>query len=87
MNILVTGAAGVIGFHTCLALQAKHMIYGLDNLNDYYDVNLKKSRLKLLKKYKNFKFLKTDIQNKNLYTKFKRIKLDVLKSEKIVGLN
>ena len=78
MNILVTGAAGFIGFHTCLALQAKHMIYGLDNLNDYYDVNLKKSRLKLLKKYKNFKFLKTDIQNKNLHNKFKRIKLDVI---------
>ena len=78
MNILVTGAAGFIGFHTCLSLQTKHTIYGLDNLNDYYDVNLKKSRLKLLKKYKNFKFLKTDIQNKNLYNKFKRIKLDVI---------
>ena len=78
MNILVTGAAGFIGLHTCLALQAKHMIYGIDNLNDYYDVNLKKSRLKLLKKYKNFKFLKTDIQNKNLHNKFKRIKLDVI---------
>ncbi len=78
MNILVTGAAGFIGFHTCLALKAKHMIYGLDNLNDYYDINLKKSRLKLLKKYKNFKFLKADIQNKNLHNKFKRIKLDVI---------
>ncbi len=78
MNILVTGAAGFIGLHTCLALQAKHMIYGIDNLNDYYDVNLKKSRLKLLKKYKNFQFLKTDIQNKNLHNKFKRIKLDVI---------
>ena len=78
MNILVTGAAGFIGFHTCLSLQTKHTIYGLDNLNDYYDVNLKKSRLKLLKEYKNFKFIKTDIQNKNLYNKFKRIKLDVI---------
>jgi len=78
MNILVTGAAGFIGFHTCLALKAKHMIYGLDNLNDYYDINLKKSRLKLLKKYKNFKFLKTDIQNKNLHNKFKNIKLDII---------
>ena len=78
MNILVTGAAGFIGFHTCLALQAKHMIYGIDNLNDYYDVNLKKSRLKLLKKYKNFKFLKADIQNKNLHNKFKKIKLDII---------
>ena len=78
MNILVTGAAGFIGFHTCLSLQAKHKVYGLDNLNDYYDVNLKKSRLKLLKEYKNFKFIKTDIQNRNLYNKFKRIKLDVI---------
>jgi len=78
MNILVTGAAGFIGFHTCLSLQTKHTIYGLDNLNDYYDVNLKKSRLMLLKEYKNFKFIKTDIQNKNLYNKFKRIKLDVI---------
>ena len=78
MNILVTGAAGFIGFHTCLSLQKKHRIFGLDNLNNYYDVNLKKSRLKLLKKNKNFIFLKTDIQNKSLYNKFKRIKLDII---------
>ena len=50
----------------------------LDNLNNYYDVNLKKSRLKLLKKNKDFKFLKTDIQNKNLHNKFKNIKLDII---------
>ena len=78
MNILITGAAGFIGFHTCLFLQKKHKIYGLDNLNNYYDVNLKKSRLKLLKKNKNFNFLKTDIQNKNLHNKFKRIKIDII---------
>ncbi len=78
MNILVTGAAGFIGFHTCLFLQTKYKVYGLDNLNNYYDVNLKKSRLKLLKKYKNFVFIKTDIQNKNLYDKFKKIKLDII---------
>ena len=78
MNILVTGAAGFIGFHTCVSLQTKHKIYGLDNLNSYYDVNLKKSRLKILKKFKNFEFLKTDIQNKNLHNKFKRIKLDMI---------
>ena len=78
MNILVTGAAGFIGFHTCLSLQTKHKVYGLDNLNNYYDVNLKKSRLKILKKNKDFEFLKTDIQNKNLYNKFKRIKLDII---------
>ena len=78
MNILVTGAAGFIGFHTCLLLQTKHKVYGLDNLNNYYDVNLKKSRLKILKKNKDFEFLKTDIQNKNLHNKFKRIKLDII---------
>ena len=78
MNILVTGAAGFIGFHTCLSLQTKHKVYGLDNLNNYYDVNLKKSRLKILKKNKDFEFLKTDIQNKNLHNKFKRIKLDII---------
>ena len=78
MNILVTGAAGFIGFHTCLSLQTKHKVYGLDNLNNYYDVNLKKSRLKILKKNKNFEFLKTDIQNKNLHNKFKKIKLDII---------
>ena len=78
MNILVTGAAGFIGFHTCLSLQTKHKVYGLDNLNNYYDVNLKKSRLKILKKNNDFEFLKTDIQNKNLHNKFKRIKLDII---------
>ena len=78
MNILVTGAAGFIGFHTCLSLQTKHKVYGLDNLNNYYDVNLKKSRLKILKKNKDFEFLKTDIQNKNLHNKFKKIKLDII---------
>ena len=78
MNILVTGAAGFIGFHTCLSLQIKHKVYGLDNLNNYYDVNLKKSRLKILKKKKDFEFLKTDIQNKNLHNKFKKIKFDII---------
>ena len=78
MNILVTGAAGFIGFHTCLSLQTRHKVYGLDNLNNYYDVNLKKSRLKILKKNKDFEFLKTDIQNKNLHNKFKKIKLDII---------
>ena len=78
MNILVTGAAGFIGFHTCLSLLTKHKVFGLDNLNNYYDVNLKKSRLNILKKNKDFEFLKTDIQNKNLHNKFKRIKLDII---------
>lgn len=46
MKILVTGAAGFIGFYTCKVLLSKgHQVVGLDNINDYYDVNLKYSRL------------------------------------------
>ena len=50
MRILVTGAAGFIGFHLTKKLNDEgHSIIGIDNLNDYYDVNLKKSRLEILK--------------------------------------
>ena len=47
MNILVTGCAGFIGFHLCLKLlkDKKNLIYGIDNLNSYYDIRLKKNRL------------------------------------------
>ena len=46
MHILVTGAAGFIGYHLCDRLLAQgHTVVGLDNLNDYYDVQLKKDRL------------------------------------------
>ena len=46
MKILVTGAAGFIGFHTCLKLiQQGHEVYGIDNINDYYDTKLKFDRL------------------------------------------
>ena len=61
MNILVTGAAGFIGFHLSQALlNDHHRVLGIDNLNDYYDVNLKKDRLNLLKKHENFRFIKMD---------------------------
>ena len=57
MKIVVTGAAGFIGFHTSLSLlKNKNTVYGIDDLNSYYDVSLKKSRLKILKKFKNFFF-------------------------------
>jgi UDP-glucuronate 4-epimerase len=79
MKILVTGSSGFIGFHTCLLLlQNKHHVIGIDNLNDYYDLNLKKSRLRILKKFNNFKFLKKDIENKNIVKKFKANEIDVI---------
>jgi UDP-glucuronate 4-epimerase len=79
MKILVTGAAGFIGFNFCnLIMQStKYKIVGIDNLNDYYDVNLKKKRLNILKRYKNFNFLKIDINNNSLIEKiFKKNKFD-----------
>ena len=49
MKILVTGAAGFIGMHTSIQLiNLGHEVIGIDNLNDYYDVNLKHARLKQL---------------------------------------
>ena len=64
-NILVTGACGFIGFHLSLKLlQKKIEVIGVDNLDNYYDVALKKNRLEILKKYKKFKFFKCNILNK-----------------------
>ena len=65
-KILITGAAGFIGFHLCKRLlEQKKEVVGLDNLNDYYDVNLKLSRLKQIEGSKNFKFVRMDIAEKN----------------------
>ena len=70
MKFLITGVAGFIGFHVCLRLLNEgHYIYGIDNLNNYYDVNLKKNRLKQLQHKKNFKFKKIDISNNNFVNK------------------
>ena len=44
-TILVTGAAGFIGFHLCNTLLNQYQIIGLDNINNYYDIELKKARL------------------------------------------
>jgi len=63
---LVTGAAGFIGFHLSQKLcLSGYKVVGIDNLNDYYDVNLKKSRLDKLRAHPNFFFHKTDLTDKN----------------------
>jgi UDP-glucuronate 4-epimerase len=64
-RVLVTGAAGFIGFHLSKRLLDEgSTVVGIDNLNAYYDVNLKKARLAILKKYDNFTFHKIDIANR-----------------------
>ena len=61
-KVLVTGAAGFIGFHLSKALlEQSYDVVGIDNINDYYCRTLKKSRLGILKKYKKFTFYKNDI--------------------------
>tara|TARA_Y100000816_G_C26051260_1_gene551237 strand:+ start:61 stop:1044 length:984 start_codon:yes stop_codon:yes gene_type:complete len=63
---LVTGCAGFIGMHLTLSLLKKNKsVIGIDNLNHYYDVNLKRKRLLNLKKFKKFNFKKVDIKNLN----------------------
>lgn len=65
-NILVTGAAGFIGYHLCKRLLAEgQQITGLDNLNDYYDVNLKLSRLANLEAEQNFIFKRLDLADRS----------------------
>jgi len=83
MKILVTGAAGFIGSHTCVELLKKgHTVVGLDNMNDYYDVNLKKARVnhirKVAKELKgNFSFTVKDIEDgEGLEKIFRKEKFD-----------
>ena len=66
MNFLVTGAAGFIGFHVSQRLLAAgHQVVGIDNLNDYYDVNLKHARLNLIKADSAFTFIEMDLADRD----------------------
>jgi UDP-glucuronate 4-epimerase len=68
-KILVTGCAGFIGFHlTKSLLDDGYEVLGIDNINNYYDPKLKLARLEELKPYKNFKFEKIDIANRDILT-------------------
>lgn len=65
MNILVTGAAGFIGYHLCRRfLKMGHTVVGLDNLNSYYSVQIKNDRLAQLQEYEHFQFSKIDLADK-----------------------
>ena len=76
MKYLVTGAAGFIGFHVVQRLVAQgHEVVGIDNLNDYYDVNLKKARLSLLNEHELFHFAELDLADRDgIATLFSREK-------------
>ncbi|WP_440923128.1 NAD-dependent epimerase/dehydratase family protein [Candidatus Pelagibacter sp.] len=76
MKIIVTGSSGFIGFHVSKKLlESGKKVHGVDSMNNYYDVNLKKARLSILKKYKNFSFSKAKIEDKkNLDKAFKKFK-------------
>ena len=65
MTILVTGAAGFVGFHTAQALLARgETVVGVDNLNAYYDVKLKEARLAMLEGQPGFRFVLADFADR-----------------------
>lgn len=64
--ILITGAAGFIGFHLCQRLLADgRQVVGLDSMNEYYDINLKRARLARLKEFPNFRFDQIDLTDRD----------------------
>lgn len=73
-TILITGCSGFIGYHLTKRMLDNYNIIGIDNLNNYYDINLKKDRLNNLK-HENFKFIKCDISDSeelnNVFDKYK----------------
>lgn len=83
MKILVTGAAGFIGMHTCRwLLDAGHDVIGLDNLNSYYTPQLKHYRLSQIDGYSNFQFIKMDLADRNAMARL----FSVQKFERVIHL-
>ena len=73
-KILITGSSGFIGFHLAKKLLEKgNKVHGYDSMNSYYDVKLKKDRNKILKKYKNFSFTRSKIENKKILEKIFKV--------------
>ena len=77
MKILITGVCGFIGYSLANELLLKkNTVYGIDNLNNYYSISIKKLRLKNLAQHKKFTFKKIDISNRStLLSFFKKKKL------------
>lgn len=77
---LITGAAGFIGFFLAKELLENGCrVIGIDNINDYYDINLKYNRLENLKPFRNFSFVKGDLADKDMILEiFKKYKPDVV---------
>ena len=80
MNILVTGSAGFIGFHISNLLLKKGInVFGIDNINDYYDTDIKLKRIELLSNHQNFTFEKIDISDHSfMKSKFENESFDMV---------
>lgn len=79
-KILITGSLGFVGMHLSKSLlENSHKVIGLDNQNDYYELNLKKSRMNILNEFKNYLNINCDLANKNdLFEVFSEHKPDIV---------
>ena len=79
-KLFITGSSGFIGFHVAKRyLDKGFKVYGFDSMNNYYDVKLKKSRLNILKRYKNFSFTKGNLENqKKLNSSINKFKPSII---------